>query len=104
MCIKIGFDKQTPFSFDGTHLSNGGEQKTGVAQGDKLSPLLFSLFIADMKYYLQEIDCDVIFYADDMTIDTTSPDALQKALNDLAQHSNNNGLKVNIVRTKIMKF
>ena len=64
---------------DGTHLFNGVEQKIGVAQGDKLSPLLFSLFIADMKYFLQDIDCDVIFYADDRTLGTTSPDALQNA-------------------------
>ena len=57
-----------------------------------------------MKYFLQDIDRDVIFYADDMTIGTTRPDALQKALNDLAKYFKNNALTVNIVKTKIMKF
>ena len=39
-----------------------------------------------------------------MTTGTTGPDALQKAMNDLAEYCNNNGLTVNIVRTKIIKF
>ena len=88
---------------NGTHLSNGVEQKMGVAQGNKLSPLLLSLFFAVMKYLLQDIDCDITFYADDMTIGTTSPDALQKSLSDLAEHCNNNGLTFHIVKTKIIK-
>ena len=92
-----------------TYLSNGVEgpmalKKMRVAQGDKLSLLLFSLFTADIKYFLQDIDCNVIFYGDDRTIESTSPDALQKAMNDLAEHCNNNGLTVNIVNTKLMKI
>ena len=39
-----------------------------------------------------------------MTIGTTSPVALHKAMNDLAEYCNKTGLKVNIVKTKIMKF
>ena len=90
---------------DGTHLSNSVEQKKVAAQADRLSPLLFSLFIADMKYFLQEIDCDVNFYADHMTIGT-SPNTLQKALNDLSEYCNNirTALAVNIAKIKIIKF
>ena len=52
---------------DGGFLSNEIEQKSGVAQGDKLSPLLFSLFIADLYFELKCKALDVIFYADDST-------------------------------------
>ena len=90
--------------FDGTHLSNGVEQKKRVAKGDKVSPLLISVFIADMKYFFTRHRLDVIFYADDMTIGTISRHALQKALKDIAEYCNKNGLTVNIIKAKIMKF
>ena len=51
---------------DEDFLSNEIEQKTGVAQGDKFSPLLFSLFIADLYFELKCKGLDVIFYADDL--------------------------------------
>ena len=47
---------------DGEFLSNEIEQKAGVAQGDKLSPLLFSLFIADLYFELKSEALDVIFF------------------------------------------
>ena len=50
---------------DEDFLSNEIEQKTGVAQGDKFSPLLFSLFIAHLYFELKCKGLDVIFYADD---------------------------------------
>ena len=53
---------------DADFLSNEIEQKTGVAQGDKFSPLLFSLFIADLYFELKCKGLDVIFYADDLLL------------------------------------
>ena len=53
---------------DEVFLSNEIEQKSGVAQGDKFSPLLFSLFIADLFFELKCKGLDVIFYADDLLL------------------------------------
>ena len=51
---------------DEDFLSNEIEQKTGIAQGDKFSPLLFSLFLADLYFELKFKGPDVVFYADDL--------------------------------------
>ena len=57
---------------DGEFLSNEIEQKSGVAQRDKLSPLLFSLFIADLYFELKCKALGVIFYADDLVLGSHS--------------------------------
>ena len=43
-------------------------QRVGLPEGDKLSPLLFSLFIADLSAKLAETQGIIIFYVDDLDI------------------------------------
>ena len=75
--------------FDGEFLSNEIEQKPGVAQGDKLSPLLFSLFIADLYFELKCKALDVIFYADDLVPWSHRQCHLQQTLNNLNTYNLN---------------
>ena len=89
---------------DGEFLSNEIEQKTGVAQGDKLSPLLFSLFVADLYFELKCKGLDVIFYADDLVLGSHSQGQLQKSLNNLNTYCSRNYLKIILNKTKCMKF
>ena len=79
---------------DGEFLSNEIEQKSGVAQGDKLSPLLFSLFIADLYLELKCNALDVIFYADDLVLGSHSQCQLQQSLNNLNTYFTRNYLKI----------
>ena len=74
----------------GEFLSNEIEQKSGVAQGDKLSPLLFSLFIADLYFELKCKALDVIFYADDLVLGSHSHCQLQQTLNNLNTYCSRN--------------
>ena len=67
--------------------------KSGVRQGDSLSPTLFSIFINDIIGHLKsncpalrvgEIDINCLLYVDDMVIIGENEDALQCLLNELS--------------------
>ena len=89
---------------DGEFLSNEIEQKTGVAQGDKLSPHLFSLFIADLYFELKCKGLDVIIYDDDLVLGSHSRCQLQQSFNNMNTYCSRNYLKTNINKTKYIKF
>ena len=89
---------------DGEFLSNEIEQKTGVAQKDKLSPILFSLFIADLYFQLKCKGLDAILYADDLVPGSHSQCKLQKKLNNLNTYCSRNNLKINVNKTECIKF
>ena len=89
---------------DGEFLSNEIEQKSGEAQGEKLSSLLFSLFIAELYFELKCKALDVIFYADDLVFESHSQCQLQQSLNDLNTYCSRNYLKINVNKTKCIKF
>ena len=89
---------------DGEFLSVEIEQKSGVAQGDKLKPLLFSLFIADLYFELKCKALDVKFNADDLVLGSNSQCQLQQSLNNLNTYSSRNYLKTNVNKTKCIKF
>ncbi len=80
------------------------EQKIGTPQGDKLSPLLFAYFIADLARILEATGCSIIFYADDLAIGSDSIEGIQKAFGALEKYCEENGLLVNIGKTKVVKF
>ena len=48
------------------YLSEPATQRIGLPQGDKLSHLLFTIFIADLPDFLKSCGCTCIFHADDL--------------------------------------
>ena len=89
----------------------------GLKQGEPLSPLLFVIFINDVRQQLENgpegtiggIDIErlcffVLLFADDMVLFSNSPDELQTLLNRLHSYSSHWGLKVNTAKTKVCVF
>ena len=89
---------------DGCNLSNKIPQLIGVTQGDKLSPLLFSLFIADLPVFIDSNQCLIILYADDLIIASPFLLDVKRSLNDLHEYCRINKLTVNVQKTNMMKY
>ena len=109
-------------------LSKSFTCNIGVRQGDNLSPLLFAIFINDFEQFistqyngLEEIKTlytdmatndeiltllklYVLLYADDTIIMAESPNELQLALNAVNDYCKTWKLKINIDKTKIIRF
>ena len=91
--------------FDGLSFSVPMEQDVGVLQGDSLSPLMFILFLADLPSALLCVrDLTCLLYADDLVIFSESIESVQKAVDVLFFYCKENGLQVNVSKTKAMKF
>jgi len=87
----------------------------GVREGGVLSPLLFSLFFADLIREVFPPDhfspvlgddeyCEVGVFADDVVFFSLSVRAMQDRLNKLWTYCNNKGLEVNAGKTEVMTF
>jgi len=87
----------------------------GLLQGCVLSPLLFSLYIADIEKVLKnegspgiKLKCNhhlhILLFADDMVLLSTSPVFLQRKINTLQAYFSSLGLEVNLAKTKIVIF
>ena len=84
----------------GDSLTRKIKQTRGVPQGDRLSPLLFSIFLADLSNYIANAHCTVVFYADDLALGSNDPQKLQTA-NKLSLYCEHNDISVNIEKTKV---
>ena len=84
-------------------------------QGCILSPLLFNIFISDLANQLKKTEhnapniCDsktlgCILWADDLVLLSKDEEGLRKMISDLAIYSDDNGLKINVDKTKVMIF
>ena len=92
---------------------NKNESKTGsilygVPQGSILGPLLFLIFINDLPLFIGDSIRSVDLYADDTTLydirldNDTLEKILQHSLNLLKMWCLENGMKINIDKTKLM--
>ena len=93
------------------------EVNNGVKQGCILSPSLFNLYINDLLKKLgrlgfgvhvgcdgREVGVPALAFADDIALVAPTPNALQSMLTTLEEWCMNNGIAINISKTKIMHF
>ncbi|XP_050516124.1 uncharacterized protein LOC126890986 [Diabrotica virgifera virgifera] len=96
-------------------LSRSFDVTAGVLQGETLSPLLFSLFIADIETFFYgngargvSIDSKneilLLLYADDLVILADSEADVGRKLKLLESYTKSNDLTVNTTKTKILIF
>ena len=108
-------------------LSRFFSSNIGVRQGENLSPVLFALFVNDLKDYIKSninglshivgladhlnfvdlesyIELFILLYADDTVILAESEKDMQAALNSLSVYCTNNKLKINVSKTKVIVF
>ena len=111
---------------------NGGQSECfpchiGVRQGENLSPLMFSIYLADLNNFLaskctgldylnniQEallnddlttfLKLYLLMYADDTVLLVETPEDLQTSLNTMKDYCSMFDLEINIDKTKVMIF
>ena len=102
--------------------------QVGARQGGNLSPLLFSIYLSDLKEFLSR-KCDglnfiqnlatefvddaevvvflklhLLLYADDTVILAVTPNDLQIAFNSMAEYCKDWKLSINVTKTQVMMF
>ena len=90
------------------------EIAAGLKQGERLSPILFSLYINDLEQHFKDnvgggiklfdVCFTLLLFADDMLICGQSPKELQDNLDQLSDYCDKWGLNVNTEKTKIVVF
>ena len=83
----------------------------GLLQGESTSPLLFSLFVNDLENSVStqfnnafEILVQILMFADDMAVFSTTREGLQQGLDNLRDYCKKWGITVNIIKTKVVVF
>ena len=86
---------------DGIDKSNLIQQTVGVLQGEPLSPLLFIVTTADIFKSIPD-NVNLLMYADDMVLTSTSETDLLKAFDQLVDWAKENELTLNAEKTVSM--
>lgn len=89
---------------DGLRQTDPIRQTQGVLQGDSLSPLLFISYLSDLPHRLQVCGVTVVLYADDLLFLSENKFSIHKALRALEKWTYQNGMRVNVDKTKVVKF
>ncbi len=93
--------------------TNWFDCKTGVKQGDNLSPTLFSIFINDLVQEVNDLGLgfeigdtklSVLLYADDIVLIAKSENHLQTMLNTLCDWCKRWRVLINTSKSKCMHF
>jgi len=95
-------------------LSDLFSSNVGLLQGEITSPIMFSLFVNDIEFSLQnglnagetldQLSVYLLLFADDAVIFSETKEGLQQSLDNLEIYCNKWNLTVNIDKTKIMVF
>ena len=88
----------------GDSLTRKVKQTRVVPQGDRLSPSLFPIFLADLSNYLENAHYTVIFHAHDLALASNDPQKLQNAIKILSLYCDHNDISVNIEKTVVQVF
>ena len=90
------------------------QYKRGVRQGCKLSPLLFSLFMADTESHMSQDKCKgiqvnnsvlhLLMFADDLVLFSDSSEGLKLSLSSLESYCRCWDMKTNPTKTKVLIF
>ena len=103
-CVKDNYNRSDFFNYD-----------KGVRQGCILSPLLFSLYLNELPYILNNNAKDPILlpdgshlncllYADDLLLISHSAEGLQQSLDRLSKYCQDWLLKINPTKAKVIVF
>ena len=96
-----------------TGHSNNITSNLGLKQGCPLSPMLFNIYIDDIKevfdescypIYLQNEKINHFLYADDLVLISESSEGLQKSLDKVYQFSKKKQLTISVNKSKSMVF
>ena len=86
-------------------LSNSVTQNVGLARGECLSPLLYSIFTHDLPAVIEgQGGVKTLLYADDLANCTRDLVSMQEAMNRLHTFCTDNKLAVNVGKDKISEI
>jgi hypothetical protein len=121
-CVASMFDGNTFSIRSGNLVTEAFPMTTGLREGSVLSPLLFSLFLSDIKnsvlrpfgqdpreFVMKDpsINCVPIpglLYADDLVFLCLSEDLLRERLRRLSVYAGDNTLTVNVLKCEVVVF